>query len=103
MNSPVRPPPMNWAHRTHDLCKPAFNLLTQELVPGDHEPMLAEHVICLLMSLALDDGLADVGSSMGGMQSVVAAYLEPERVGQVVSNNTPFGAQDTLVCSGELS
>jgi len=30
MNSPVRPPIMNWAHRIHDLCQPAFNLLTQE-------------------------------------------------------------------------
>jgi len=39
----------------------------------------------LLDSLGIDKLYASVGSSMGGMQSVAAAHLEPERVGRVVS------------------
>lgn len=39
----------------------------------------------LLTSLGIDKLAASVGSSMGGMQSIAAAYLEPERVGKVVS------------------
>ncbi|BGP22700.1 Serine O-succinyltransferase [Rhodotorula toruloides] len=39
----------------------------------------------LLTSLGVDKLAASVGSSMGGMQSIAAAYLEPERVGKVVS------------------
>lgn len=65
MNSPVRPPIMNWAHRIHDLCQPAFNLLTQESLPDDQEPMFTEHVIRLFMSLALDERLAEYMASEG--------------------------------------
>jgi len=39
----------------------------------------------LLDSLGVDKLYASVGSSMGGMQSVAAGHLEPERVGKVVS------------------
>lgn len=39
----------------------------------------------LLTSLGIDKLYASVGSSMGGMQSIAAAHLEPERVGKVVS------------------
>lgn len=39
----------------------------------------------LLTELGVDKVYASVGSSMGGMQSIAAAYLEPERVGRVVS------------------
>ncbi|GAA5894765.1 hypothetical protein JCM6882_006675 [Rhodosporidiobolus microsporus] len=39
----------------------------------------------LLSHLGIDKLAASVGSSMGGMQSIAAAYLEPERVGKVVS------------------
>lgn len=39
----------------------------------------------LLTHLGVDKLYASVGSSMGGMQSIAAAYLEPERVGKVVS------------------
>lgn len=39
----------------------------------------------LLTSLGIDKLAASVGSSMGGMQSIAAAHLEPERVGKVVS------------------
>lgn len=39
----------------------------------------------LLTELGVDKVYASVGSSMGGMQSIAAAYLEPERVGKVVS------------------
>ena len=39
----------------------------------------------LLDDLGVDKLYASVGSSMGGMQSIAAGYLEPERVGRVVS------------------
>lgn len=39
----------------------------------------------LLTHLGVQKLYASVGSSMGGMQSVAAAYVEPERVGKVVS------------------
>ncbi|SCV69530.1 BQ2448_2550 [Microbotryum intermedium] len=39
----------------------------------------------LLSSLGIEKLYASVGSSMGGMQSLAAAHLEPERVGKVVS------------------
>ncbi|KAK4053838.1 Serine O-succinyltransferase [Microbotryomycetes sp. JL201] len=39
----------------------------------------------LLSSLGIDKLYASVGSSMGGMQSLAAAYVAPERVGKVVS------------------
>lgn len=39
----------------------------------------------LLTSLGIDKLAASVGSSMGGMQSIAAAHLEPERVGKIVS------------------
>lgn len=39
----------------------------------------------LLTALGVDKLYASVGSSMGGMQSIAAAYLEPDRVGKVVS------------------
>ncbi|KAI5481150.1 homoserine o-acetyltransferase [Pseudohyphozyma bogoriensis] len=39
----------------------------------------------LLTHLGVEKLYASVGSSMGGMQSIAAAYLEPERVGKVVS------------------
>ncbi|CEQ39810.1 SPOSA6832_01374 [Sporobolomyces salmonicolor] len=39
----------------------------------------------LLTSLGIDRLAASVGSSMGGMQSIAAAHLEPERVGKIVS------------------
>ncbi|KAH9454652.1 hypothetical protein MJO28_007655 [Puccinia striiformis f. sp. tritici] len=39
----------------------------------------------LLNYLGIERLYASVGSSMGGMQSIVAAWLEPERVGKVVS------------------
>ncbi|BGP37760.1 Serine O-succinyltransferase [Rhodotorula kratochvilovae] len=39
----------------------------------------------LLSHLGIDRLAASVGSSMGGMQSIAAAYLEPDRVGKVVS------------------
>ena len=40
---------------------------------------------CLLDSLGVERLYASVGSSMGGMQSLAAAWLEPTRVGKVVS------------------
>jgi hypothetical protein len=40
---------------------------------------------CLLDSLGVDKLYASVGSSMGGMQSLAAGWLYPERVGKVVS------------------
>lgn len=39
----------------------------------------------LLSSLGVEQLYASVGSSMGGMQSIAAAYLEPDRVKKVVS------------------
>lgn len=39
----------------------------------------------LLSELGIQKLYASVGSSMGGMQSIAAAHLEPERVGKVVS------------------
>lgn len=39
----------------------------------------------LLTALGIEKLYASVGSSMGGMQSIAAGYLEPERVGKVVS------------------
>ncbi|BGP13753.1 hypothetical protein JCM10213_006416 [Rhodosporidiobolus nylandii] len=39
----------------------------------------------LLSSLGIEKLAASVGSSMGGMQSIAAAHLEPDRVGKVVS------------------
>ncbi|GAA5932775.1 uncharacterized protein JCM15063_002199 [Sporobolomyces koalae] len=39
----------------------------------------------LLTSLGINKLAASVGSSMGGMQSIAAAHLEPERVGKIVS------------------
>lgn len=39
----------------------------------------------LLSSMGIQKLYASVGSSMGGMQSIAAAYLEPKRVGKVVS------------------
>ncbi|GAA6004708.1 hypothetical protein JCM10207_000989 [Rhodosporidiobolus poonsookiae] len=39
----------------------------------------------LLDNLGIDKLAASVGSSMGGMQSVAAAHLEPDRVGKIVS------------------
>ncbi|GAA5877586.1 hypothetical protein JCM16303_003388 [Sporobolomyces ruberrimus] len=39
----------------------------------------------LLTDLGIDKLAASVGSSMGGMQSIAAAHLEPERVGKIVS------------------
>ncbi|KII94917.1 hypothetical protein PLICRDRAFT_128255 [Plicaturopsis crispa FD-325 SS-3] len=40
---------------------------------------------CLLDHLGVDKLYASVGSSMGGMQSLAAAWLHPERVARVVS------------------
>jgi pimeloyl-ACP methyl ester carboxylesterase len=40
---------------------------------------------CLLDHLGVDRLYASVGSSMGGMQSLAAGWLHPERVGKVVS------------------
>ncbi|MBW0474795.1 hypothetical protein O181_014510 [Austropuccinia psidii MF-1] len=65
INSPVRPPIMNWAHRIHDLCQPAFNLFTQQVISDDQEPKFAEHIIRLCMSLALDERLAEYMASEG--------------------------------------
>ncbi|GAA6062456.1 hypothetical protein JCM10212_005359 [Sporobolomyces blumeae] len=39
----------------------------------------------LLTSLGIEKLAASVGSSMGGMQSIAAAHLEPDRVGKIVS------------------
>lgn len=39
----------------------------------------------LLDSLGIHRLYASIGSSMGGMQSLALAYLEPERVGRVAS------------------
>jgi homoserine O-acetyltransferase len=39
----------------------------------------------LLTSLGIEKLVASVGSSMGGMQSIAAAHLEPDRVGKIVS------------------
>ncbi|KAA1066378.1 hypothetical protein PGT21_029524 [Puccinia graminis f. sp. tritici] len=39
----------------------------------------------LLDYLGLDQVYASIGSSMGGMQSIAAAWLEPERINRVVS------------------
>lgn len=39
----------------------------------------------LLSELGIEKLYASVGSSMGGMQSIAAAHLEPDRVGKVVS------------------
>lgn len=40
---------------------------------------------CLLDHLGIDKLYASVGSSMGGMQSLAAGWLYPERVGKIVS------------------
>jgi homoserine acetyltransferase len=40
---------------------------------------------CLLDYLGIDKLYASVGSSMGGMQSLAAGWLYPERVGKIVS------------------
>lgn len=40
---------------------------------------------CLLDHLKVDKLYASVGSSMGAMQSLAAAWLHPDRVGKVVS------------------
>ncbi|KDQ08255.1 hypothetical protein BOTBODRAFT_118944 [Botryobasidium botryosum FD-172 SS1] len=40
---------------------------------------------CLLDYMGIDKLYASVGSSMGGMQSLAAAWIEPRRVGKVVS------------------
>ncbi|KAK4701557.1 homoserine O-acetyltransferase/O-succinyltransferase, partial [Phenoliferia sp. Uapishka_3] len=66
------------------------------LDPSDGEPYATRFPILsvfdmvraqfhLLTSLGVDKLYASVGSSMGGMQSIAAAYLEPNRVGKVVS------------------
>lgn len=39
----------------------------------------------LLNHLGIGRLYASVGSSMGGMQSLAAAFLHPERVGKIVS------------------
>lgn len=41
--------------------------------------------LSLLDGLGIDKLYASIGSSMGGMQSLALAYLEPERVGRVAS------------------
>lgn len=41
--------------------------------------------LSLLDGLGIDRLYASIGSSMGGMQSLALAYLEPERVGRVAS------------------
>ncbi|KAI7965842.1 hypothetical protein MJO29_001590 [Puccinia striiformis f. sp. tritici] len=104
MNSPVRPPIMNWAHRIHGLCQPAFTLLTQELLPDDQEPMFAEHVIRLLMSLALDDRLAEYMASEGLIPVLLNISLTQkasEGLIEPVSSNRPFERSPThrLWCS----
>jgi hypothetical protein len=66
------------------------------LDPSDNQPYATRFPILsifdmvraqfhLLTHLGVDKLYASVGSSMGGMQSIAAAYLEPERVGKVVS------------------
>lgn len=66
------------------------------LDPSDGEPYATRFPIVsifdmvraqfhLLSALGVEKLYASVGSSMGGMQSIAAAYLEPERVGKVVS------------------
>ncbi|WAR55475.1 hypothetical protein PtB15_6B216 [Puccinia triticina] len=104
MNSPVRPPIMNWAHRIHDLCQPAFNLLTQEPLLDDQEPMFAEHVIRLFMSLALDDRLAEYMASEGLIPVLLNISLTPrasEGLIEPVASNRPFERSPThrLWCS----
>jgi len=104
MNSPVRPPIMNWAHRIHDLCQPAFNLLTQELLPDDQEPVFAEHVVRLFMSLALDDRLAEYMASEGLIPVLLNISLTQkasEGLIEPVSSTRPFERSPThrLWCS----
>ncbi|KAA1101858.1 hypothetical protein PGT21_031609 [Puccinia graminis f. sp. tritici] len=104
MNSPVRPPIMNWAHRIHDLCQPAFNLLTQEPLLDDQEPMFAEHVIRLFMSLALDDRLAEYMASEGLIPVLLNISLTQrasEGLIEPVSSSRPFERSPThrLWCS----
>jgi homoserine acetyltransferase len=41
--------------------------------------------LSLLDHLGINKLYASIGSSMGGMQSLALAYLEPERVGRVAS------------------
>ncbi|KAL8283120.1 hypothetical protein RQP46_005898 [Phenoliferia psychrophenolica] len=66
------------------------------LDPSDGEPYATRFPILsifdmvraqfhLLSALGVDKLYASVGSSMGGMQSIAAAYLEPDRVRKVVS------------------
>ncbi|PLW11139.1 hypothetical protein PCANC_26787 [Puccinia coronata f. sp. avenae] len=104
MNSPVRPPIMNWAHRIHDLCQPAFNLLTQEHLPDDQEPIFAEHVIRLFLSLALDDRLAEYMASEGLIPVLLNISLTQrasEGLIEPVSSHRPFERSPThrLWCS----
>ena len=66
------------------------------LDPVDHRPYATRFPILsifdmvraqflLLDSLGINKLFASVGSSMGGMQSIAAAHMEPERVGKIVS------------------
>ncbi|CAH7690194.1 hypothetical protein PPACK8108_LOCUS25465 [Phakopsora pachyrhizi] len=77
MNSPVRPPIMNWAHRIHDLCQPAFSLLNRELVMDDKDPKFFEDIIRLFMSLALHERLAEYLASEGLIPVLLNLSLTP--------------------------
>lgn len=48
-------------------------------------PLQVRAQLDLLDSLGIHKLYASIGSSMGGMQSLALAYLEPERVGRVAS------------------
>ena len=51
----------------------------------------------LLDHLGIEKLHASVGSSLGGMQSLAAATLFPERVGSVVSISASFQAHPTAI------
>jgi pimeloyl-ACP methyl ester carboxylesterase len=64
-----------------------FDMVRFPLSPTRHTltPLQVRAQLDLLDSLGIHRLYASIGSSMGGMQSLALAYLEPERVGRVAS------------------
>jgi homoserine acetyltransferase len=66
-----------------DMVRPLTKILTA-LLDLTRSPQVRAQ-LNLLDSLGIHRLYASIGSSMGGMQSLALAYLEPERVGRVAS------------------
>ncbi|KAH9819956.1 nucleoporin subcomplex protein binding to Pom34-domain-containing protein [Melampsora americana] len=102
--SPVRPATTHWAHRIHDFCQPAFNLLNQRVNYDEQEPKLVAEVIRLFMGMSLDDRLAEYLASEGLIAALLGSSLTPKASLGLIEPVSPLRPNErnpvhTLWCS----